>query len=254
LLTLTTMTDDDLTDFGFKRIPAAEKARQVRGIFDSVADRYDVMNDVMSFGIHRIWKRIALEFGHIRAGQRILDLATGTGDLAARLCRAVGPRGEIVASDINAAMLARGRDRCVDQGLAGNIEFVQADAEHLPFADEHFDAVIMAFGLRNVTHKEQALAQMYRVLKPGGQALILEFSRPSRYVEPLYDLYSHKALPLMGKVIVDDADSYRYLAESIRMHPPQEELKAMMEEAGLEDCGYTNLTGGIVAIHRGYKY
>lgn len=247
------MTDNDLTDFGFNRIPAAEKARKVRGVFDSVANKYDVMNDVMSFGVHRLWKRMTLGLGHIRPGQRILDLATGTGDMAARLCREVGPRGQVVASDINAAMLDLGRNQCADQGLAGNIAFVQADAEHLPFPNDYFDTVIMAFGLRNVTHKEQALSEMHKTLKPGGQALILEFSKPSRYVGPLYDLYSYKALPMMGKVIVDDADSYRYLAESIRMHPDQETLKAMMGRAGFEHCDYFNMSAGIVALHRGYK-
>jgi demethylmenaquinone methyltransferase / 2-methoxy-6-polyprenyl-1,4-benzoquinol methylase len=247
------MTDKDTTDFGFQRIPASEKAGKVRRIFDSVANKYDVMNDVMSFGIHRIWKRVAAELGNFREGQRVLDLAAGTGDMTRLLAHKVGPGGRVLAADINAAMLQAGRDRCTDKGLAGNIAFIQADAERLPFPDDTFDGVVMAFGLRNVTHKDNALCAIYRVLKPGGQALLLEFSKPSRYIQPLYDAYSYTALPFMGKVIAGDADSYRYLAESIRTHPDQRTLQAMLERAGFEHCDFLNMSTGIVALHRGYK-
>jgi demethylmenaquinone methyltransferase/2-methoxy-6-polyprenyl-1,4-benzoquinol methylase len=247
------MTDDDTTDFGYQRVPAAEKAGRVRRVFDSVANKYDVMNDAMSFGIHRVWKRITAELTHLGEGQRVLDLATGTGDMAVRLARRVGPRGLVAAADINAAMLGHCRRHCVDHGLVGNIVFVQADAEHLPFPDNHFDCATMAFGLRNVTHKEQALSAIYKVLRPGGQILILEFSKPAGFIRPLYDAYSHNALPLMGKIIANDADSYRYLAESIRRHPDQDTLKTMMDRAGFERCDYLNMSAGIVALHRGYK-
>lgn len=247
------MTDDQSTDFGYQRIPFGEKADKVRGVFDSVANKYDIMNDVMSFGIHRLWKRIAIELSNVREGQRVLDLATGTADLAAHFATVVGPRGLVMATDINEAMVRQGRDKCTDRGMVGNIAFVQADAQHLPFPDASFDCVTMAFGLRNVTHKEEALAAIHKVLKPGGQALILEFSRPSKLIGPVYDTYSHNVLPLMGKAIVGDADSYRYLAESIRMHPDQETLKLMMENAGFAYCDYLNMSAGIVALHRGYK-
>jgi len=242
------------THFGFKEVPVDDKVNRVREVFDSVAGKYDVMNDLMSLGIHRLWKRYTLELSGVRRGQRVLDLAGGTGDLAARFARLVGPEGQVVLSDINASMLAEGRRRLLDEGNAGNVEYVLANAECLPFPDNHFDCITMAFGLRNVTHKEAALASIYRVLKPGGKALILEFSRATPAIKPLYDLYSLKILPLMGKLIAKDADSYRYLAESIRMHPDQETLKRMMETAGFEDCDYQNLTGGIVALHRGYKF
>lgn len=242
------------THFGFQQVDEATKAGKVAGVFDSVATKYDVMNDVMSLGAHRLWKRFTLEISNVRDGQRVLDLAGGTGDLAAKFAPRVGAQGQVVVADINAAMLARGRERLVNEGLIGNVEYVQADAETLPFPDAYFDCITMAFGLRNVTHKDRALASMCRVLKPGGQLLVLEFSRLNiPALQPLYDLYSFRLLPLMGKLIAQDADSYRYLAESIRMHPDQEELKQMMQDAGFERCEYFNLSGGIVALHRGYK-
>jgi demethylmenaquinone methyltransferase/2-methoxy-6-polyprenyl-1,4-benzoquinol methylase len=242
------------THFGFQQVPEDQKAGKVADVFDSVADKYDVMNDVMSFGVHRIWKRFTLEMSDVRKGQCILDLAGGTGDLAAKFASRVGAQGKIVVADINAAMLQRGRERLVNEGFVGNVDYVQADAETLPFPDNHFDCITMAFGLRNVTHKDRALASMYRVLKPAGRLLVLEFSKLNiPALQPLYDLYSFKLLPLMGKLIARDADSYRYLAESIRMHPDQDELKHMMETAGFERCEYFNLSGGIVALHRGYK-
>jgi demethylmenaquinone methyltransferase/2-methoxy-6-polyprenyl-1,4-benzoquinol methylase len=242
------------THFGFRRVPVREKARHVRGVFDSVATRYDLMNDLMSLGIHRLWKRITVAFAAARPGQRVLDLAGGTGDLAAQLASRVGQAGQVVLTDINAAMLARGRDRLVDAGIAGNVHYVQADAEHLPFPDNHFDIVTIGFGLRNFTHKERALGAINRVLRPGGRLLVLEFSKavwPG--LGPVYDLYSFTLLPLLGRLVARDPDSYRYLAESIRMHPDQETLQGLLETAGFEQCDYTNLTGGIVAIHRGFK-
>jgi demethylmenaquinone methyltransferase / 2-methoxy-6-polyprenyl-1,4-benzoquinol methylase len=243
------------THFGYQQVPWNEKARRVAGVFDSVADRYDVMNDVMSLGIHRLWKRFTIEMSGVRRGQRVLDLAGGTGDLAARFSRMVGPDGEVVLGDINASMLQRGRERLTDRGVAGNLQYVQVNAEALPFPDDHFDCITIAFGLRNVTDKDAALASMYRVLRPGGRLLVLEFSHPrAPGLKPLYDLYSFKMLPLMGRFIARDEASYRYLAESIRMHPDQETLKQMMEQAGFERCEYFNLTGGIVALHRGYKF
>jgi demethylmenaquinone methyltransferase/2-methoxy-6-polyprenyl-1,4-benzoquinol methylase len=242
------------THFGFKQVDWDEKAHRVGAVFDSVADRYDVMNDLMSLGIHRLWKRFAVEQSGVRAGQRVLDLAGGTGDLARRLAARVGPQGEIVVADINAAMLNKGRERLLDQGIATGIGFIQTDAERLPFPDRQFDLVIIGFGLRNVTDKQTALNEMYRVLKPGGRLLVLEFSKPvAPGLKPLYDFYSFRILPLMGRAVAHDADSYRYLAESIRMHPPQEELKDMLEAAGFENTGYFNLSGGIVALHRGYR-
>lgn len=248
--------DDDSgrTHFGFKTVDAREKSRLVRGVFDSVAGRYDVMNDLMSFGIHRLWKRVAVELAGVRAGQRVLDLASGTGDLADRFADLVGPDGQVVMSDINAAMLTNGRDRMIDRGHAGNLGYAQIDAERLPFPEDTFDLVTIAFGLRNVTDKQRALGAMFDVLRPGGRALVLEFSKPvSRPLERLYDLYSFHVLPRMGDLVAKDADSYRYLAESIRMHPDQDTLKAMMEAAGFERCDVRNLTGGIVAVHRGFK-
>ncbi|MCC6303357.1 MAG: bifunctional demethylmenaquinone methyltransferase/2-methoxy-6-polyprenyl-1,4-benzoquinol methylase UbiE [Gammaproteobacteria bacterium] len=243
-----------LTHFGFERIPAAEKSARVRGVFDSVAGRYDLMNDLMSLGVHRLWKRFATEFAGVRAGQRVLDLAAGTGDLTRRLAARAGADGMVVSSDINAAMLGIGRDRLLDRGLAGNIEYVQADAERLPFADNSFDLATIGFGLRNVTDKAAALASIHRVLRPGGRLLVLEFSRPTLApVARLYDGYSFKVLPLIGRLVARDEASYRYLAESIRMHPPQGELKTMMEDAGFARCDYLNLSAGIVALHRGYK-
>ncbi|HTD13477.1 MAG TPA: bifunctional demethylmenaquinone methyltransferase/2-methoxy-6-polyprenyl-1,4-benzoquinol methylase UbiE [Steroidobacteraceae bacterium] len=249
------MTDERSTDFGFQRVSREDKARRVRGVFDSVAGNYDLMNDLMSAGTHRLWKRFTLSLANLRPGQRALDVAGGTGDLAAGLARQVGERGLVVLTDINAAMLQRGRDRLIDAGLAGNVACVQANAERLPFPDAVFDCVTIGFGLRNVTDKAAALAAMRRTLKPGGQLLVLEFSRPSvAGLQPLYDAYSFRVLPLLGQLVAGDAASYRYLAESIRMHPDQETLLKMMQDAGLEGCRYHNLAGGIVAVHRGYKY
>ena len=249
------MTDDRSTDFGFQRVSRQDKARRVRGVFDSVAGNYDLMNDLMSAGTHRLWKRFTLSLANLRPGQRALDVAGGSGDLAAGLARQVGERGLVVLTDINAAMLGRGRDRLIDAGLAGNVACVQANAERLPFPDAMFDCVTIGFGLRNVTDKAAALSCMRRTLKPGGQLLVLEFSRPSvAALQPLYDAYSFRILPLLGRFVAGDEASYRYLAESIRMHPDQETLLTMMQEAGLEGCRYHNLSGGIVAVHRGYKY
>jgi demethylmenaquinone methyltransferase/2-methoxy-6-polyprenyl-1,4-benzoquinol methylase len=246
---------DKTTHFGFKQVDWEEKQRRVAGVFDSVADKYDVMNDLMSFGIHRLWKRFAVEQSGARPGQSILDLAGGTGDLAARLSRIVGPEGRVVIGDINASMLNNGRERLLDQGIAGNLCFVQANAESLPFPDSSFDCITMAFGLRNVTDKQKALDSMFQILKPGGRVLVLEFSKPvAPGLKSIYDLYSFKVLPLMGRVIAGDEESYRYLAESIRMHPDQDTLKSMMERAGFEDCDYFNLCGGIVALHRGFRF
>lgn len=243
------------THFGYQQVPLEEKAKRVADVFHSVADRYDLMNDLMSLGIHRLWKRYTIELSGVKSGQRVLDLAGGTGDLAARFARMAGAEGQVVLSDINASMLDRGRGRLVDEGLVGNIEFVQADAEQLPFPDSYFDCITIGFGLRNVTDKDAALRSMFRTLKPGGRALVLEFSKPTAPgLKPLYDLYSFKVLPLLGKLIARDEGSYRYLAESIRMHPDQETLKAMMEAAGFERCEYFNLSGGIVAVHRGFKF
>lgn len=246
---------EDKTHFGFKDVPTNEKAKLVKGVFDSVAGKYDIMNDLMSLGIHRIWKRIALQLSHVRTGERVLDLAGGTGDMSALFQKRVGPTGRVVLSDINAEMLKRGRDRLIDEGVAGNVGYAQIDAEKLPFPDDSFDCVCIAFGLRNVTHKEEALQSIYRVLKPGGRAIILEFSEvQGSLLKKGYDLYSFKILPALGKLIANDSESYRYLAESIRMHPNQEKLKAMMEEAGFERCEYFNITHGVVAVHRGYKF
>jgi len=248
------MSDQETTHFGYRQVPVSEKAGRVRQVFDSVAGRYDLMNDLMSLGIHRLWKRQAVALAGVRRGQRVLDLAAGTGDLCERFSEIVGPQGRVVMSDINAAMLEQGRERLVDKGRVGNLSYCLADAERLPFASEHFDCVTIGFGLRNVTHKEQALEEMQRVLRPGGRAVILEFSHPTtRVLGRAYDLYSFSVLPALGRLVANDPESYRYLAESIRMHPDQETLKGMMEEAGLERCDYFNLSGGIVAIHRGYR-
>jgi demethylmenaquinone methyltransferase/2-methoxy-6-polyprenyl-1,4-benzoquinol methylase len=250
------MSDEERgkTHFGFETVPEEEKKERVGEVFHSVASKYDLMNDVMSLGIHRLWKWRTVERAAVRPGMRVLDLAGGTGDLAAAFAPRVGERGRVTVCDINASMLAVGRDRLLDQGRAGNLDFVQADAEVLPFPDESFDRVTIAFGLRNVTRKERALAEMRRVLKAGGRLLVLEFSRPMAPMRPFYDLYSFKMLPLMGRLIAQDADSYRYLAESIRMHPDQETLAGMMRDAGLEPVHYENLTGGVVALHRATRF
>ena len=246
---------DNTTHFGFKDVPIGEKAKLVKGVFDSVAGKYDIMNDLMSMGIHRIWKRIAIQLSHVRAGEQVLDLAGGTGDMTALFQKRVGSTGRVVLSDINAAMLQRGRDRLIDDGIAGNVQYAQIDAEKLPFPDNSFDCVSIAFGLRNVTHKEEALKSIYRVLKPGGRAIILEFSEvQGDLMKKGYDIYSFKILPFLGKLIANDSESYRYLAESIRMHPNQETLKKMMAEAGFERCEYFNITQGVVAVHRAYKF
>ena len=245
---------DKTTHFGFRNVPVTEKTRHVREVFDSVADNYDLMNDLMSFGIHRLWKRFAINMAGLKPGQQVLDLAGGTGDLTRLMAPAVGPSGHIVLSDINAAMLENGRRRLLDKGVSGNVSFALANAEQLPFADNRFDLVTMAFGLRNVTDKQRALNAIFRVLKPGGRLLVLEFSKPVAALKPVYDFYSFNVLPKLGQLIARDAPSYRYLAESIRMHPDQPTLQAMMQQAGFERCDYHNLTGGIVAIHRGYKF
>jgi len=243
----------DTTHFGYQTVSADDKAGLVRGVFDSVASRYDIMNDLMSAGLHRLWKRYTIDQAALQPGNVVLDLAGGTGDLAREFARKVGKQGHVVLADINAAMLEQGRRRLVDAGVAGNVSIAQVDAEVLPFTDRSFDCVAMAFGLRNVTDKNAALASMYRVLKPGGKAMILEFSEPSKAIKPAYEIYSFKVLPTLGKLFADDADSYRYLAESIRMHPNQEELKAMMQESGFERCRFHNLAAGIVALHIGYR-
>lgn len=242
-------------DFGFEEVTAEDKARRVKGVFDSVASRYDLMNDLMSLGIHRLWKRFTIEQTGLRPGDRALDVAGGTGDLSLGMARRVGAEGRVVLTDINAAMLTLGRDRLLDQGFSASICCCVADAEQLPFADASFDCVTIGFGLRNVTDKAAALASMYRVLKPGGQLLVLEFSRPVvPGLAPIYDLYSFKLLPAMGRIVAGDSDSYRYLAESIRMHPDQDTLQQMMIDSGFENCRYHNLSGGIVALHRGYRF
>ena len=239
------------TDFGYKKIPEEDKPDQVRRIFDSVAPRYDEMNDLMSGGLHRLWKRFAVEVSGVRPGERVLDIAGGTGDLARLFAGRVGPQGAVVLTDVNPAMLKLGRDRLLDAGLV--LPVAQCNAEALPFARDRFDCVSVAFGLRNMTHKETALAEMRRVLKPGGRLLVLEFSKVWGPLKPLYDAYSFGVLPRLGKLVANDAGAYRYLAESIRMHPDQETLKHMMEHAGLERVEYFNLAAGVVALHRGYK-
>ena len=246
--------DERTADFGYERVPWGEKKQRVRGVFDSVAPRYDLMNDVMSGGLHRLWKRFALAHTGVRPGQRALDVAAGSGDLALGLARRVGREGRVVVTDINASMLAEGRDRLLNAGVAGNVDYVLADAEALPFRDQAFHCVTIGFGLRNVTDKDAALASMFRVLKPGGKLVVLEFSKAHLgALEPLYELYSFQVLPRLGAVLARDADSYRYLAESIRKHPDQDTLKAMMERQGFERCEYFNLAAGIVALHQGFR-
>ena len=247
-------TPESTTHFGFRDVPVGEKQKLVGQVFTSVARSYDLMNDLMSFGVHRLWKRHFVAISGVRKGDRVLDLAGGTGDIAALLHPVVGDTGEVVVGDINAAMLGVGRDRLTDRGLVAGLRWTQLNAERLPFPDHSFDAVTMAFGLRNVTDKDQALADICRVLKPGGRLLVLEFSKvQNEAFGKLYDFHSFKVLPRLGQLFAGDADSYQYLAESIRKHPPQEQLKAMMEAAGFARCEYRNLTGGIVAAHTGYR-
>jgi len=247
-------TKEQTTHFGYKEVPVEEKANKVADVFHSVADKYDIMNDLMSAGIHRLWKRYTIETSGAKKGDVILDLAGGTGDLAIKFSRIIGTEGLVTLSDINGSMLENGRERLVNMGIAGNVEYVQANAECLPFEDNTYNIITIAFGLRNVTDKDKALRSMYRVLKPGGKLMVLEFSKPVvPGLKPIYDQYSFKLLPLIGKLVANDEDSYRYLAESIRMHPDQETLKGMMEDAGFEKCAYHNMTGGVVALHTGYK-
>jgi len=245
---------DTVTHFGFQDVKAHDKANKVADVFHSVASKYDIMNDLMSLGIHRVWKRLTIESSGVRPGYKVLDIAGGTGDLTMQFSKRVGEQGQVVLADINSSMLNVGRDRLLDRGYGSNIEFVQANAETLPFPDNHFNCVSIAFGLRNVTDKDKALASMTRVLKPGGRLLVLEFSKPANpMLSTIYDKYSFTALPFMGKLITNDSSSYQYLAESIRMHPDQETLKGMMENAGLVNCRYHNMSGGIVALHTGIK-
>lgn len=247
-------TDTDSTHFGYQTVDRRQKAGLVAGVFHSVAAKYDLMNDLMSAGVHRIWKRFTIELSAVRPGQQVLDIAGGTGDLAAKFCKLVGPEGRVVLADINESMLRVGRDKMTDLGIVGNIEYTQANAECLPFPDNSFDCITISFGLRNVTDKDAALRSMLRVLKPGGRLLVLEFSKPSNeLVSKAYDSYSFNILPKIGKWVTDDEDSYRYLAESIRMHPDQETLKEMMADAGFARCEYHNMTGGVVAVHKGIK-
>lgn len=242
------------TDFGYQQVPIREKARLVGAIFDSVANRYDLLNDVMSFGMHRLWRRFAVSLSAVGPGQRVLDLAGGTGELTARLARLVGPEGQVVLAEINDTMLRLGRRRLTAQGLDSRVDYARADAESLPFADGFYDCVTIAFGLRNVTDQDAVLAAMYKVLRPGGTVIILEFSHPVVWgFQPFYDLYCFHVMPIIGRLVAGNGGGYRYLAESIRVHPDQETLKGMMEAAGFERCQYFNLSGGIVAVHRGFK-
>ena len=248
-------TSEQSTHFGYQQVPVDEKANKVADVFHSVADKYDVMNDLMSAGVHRLWKRYTIETSGAKSGDTILDLAGGTGDLAAKFSRIVGQQGQVILSDINGSMLENGRTRLINKGIAGNMEYVQANAECLPFPDNYFNIITIAFGLRNVTDKDAALRSMYRTLKPGGKMMILEFSKPTvPGLDFVYDQYSFKLLPLIGKLVANDEESYRYLAESIRMHPDQETLKGMVGDAGFERTAYHNMTGGIVALHTGYKF
>ncbi len=248
------MSEEKTTHFGYKTVATEQKQAMVADVFHSVATKYDLMNDLMSFGIHRLWKRITIDMSGVRPGDQVLDLAGGTGDLTKKFAKIVGSQGKVVLADINSSMLNVGRDRLTDQGYVGNIEYVQANAECLPFEDNSFDVITIAFGLRNVTDKDAALRSMARVLKPGGRLLVLEFSKPTNpLMSKAYDLYSFTALPFMGKLVTNDSESYKYLAESIRMHPDQETLKSMMENAGLVRCSFHNMTSGVVALHRGIK-
>lgn len=246
--------NDHTVHFGFEKVRAKEKEQRVAGVFHSVAKRYDLMNDLMSLGTHRLWKRFTIELAAIKPEHWILDLASGTGDLAIRMAPLLGPKGQLFVTDINASMLTIARERMIELGLINNTHYLQVNAETIPFPENTFDCVTIGFGLRNVTHKENALRAIYRVLKPGGKLIILEFSKPTHsLLNRVYDAYSFNILPLMGRFVAKDESSYRYLAESIRMHPDQTVLRQMMETAGFEKCDYHNLTGGIVAIHRGYK-
>jgi demethylmenaquinone methyltransferase / 2-methoxy-6-polyprenyl-1,4-benzoquinol methylase len=248
-------SDSETTHFGFTEVPIAEKKSRVADVFHSVAGKYDLMNDLMSFGVHRLWKRFTLTEAAARPGQVILDVAGGTGDLTKAFSKKVGATGKVILSDINEKMLAQGRIRLLNEGISGNVVYVQADAENLPFPDNYFDCITIAFGLRNVTDKPAALASLYRVLKPGGKLLVLEFSKPAMpLLQTLYEKYSFHVIPKLGKWICNDEHSYQYLVESIRMHPSQETLKTMMESAEFEDVKYFNLTGGIVALHKGFKF
>jgi demethylmenaquinone methyltransferase/2-methoxy-6-polyprenyl-1,4-benzoquinol methylase len=245
---------DKTTHFGYKQVNVEEKAGKVADVFHSVAGNYDLMNDLMSGGVHRLWKRVTIEMSGVRPGHHVLDIAGGTGDLAAKFSKIVGPQGTVVLADINDSMLKVGRDRLVDRGITDNVRFSQADAQYLPFPDNTFDVITIAFGLRNVTDKDMALRSMLRVLKPGGKLLVLEFSKPpNTLLSKIYDGYSFNILPKLGKLFANDADSYQYLAESIRMHPDQETLQGMMDNAGFANTDYHNMTGGIVALHRGVK-
>lgn len=245
------MTDDKTTHFGYRQVPEGEKAQRVGEVFSSVAPSYDLMNDLMSLGLHRVWKRFALEMSGVRAGSRVLDVASGSGDLALAFAKRAGPTGEVWMTDINAAMLAVGRDKLIDAGIFAPLAL--CDAEKLPFRSNSFDCVSVAFGLRNMTHKEAALAEMARVARPGGRVIVLEFSRPWKPLAGAYDAYSFNILPRLGKFVARDEAAYRYLAESIRMHPDQETLKGMMDRAGLAKAEYFNLAAGVVALHRGFK-
>jgi len=248
-------SEEATTHFGFQTVEKNEKESKVASVFHSVAQQYDVMNDLMSFGIHRLWKRFTIDASGVRPGNKVLDLAGGTGDLTAKFSQLVGREGKVILADINSSMLNVGRDKLRDRGLVQNIEYVQANAQYLPFEDNTFDVITIAFGLRNVTDKDMALRSMYRVLKPGGRLLVLEFSKPEHeLVNKAYDFYSFNILPKMGELVAKDGDSYQYLAESIRMHPDQETLKNMMDDAGFEQTSYKNLTGGVVALHKGYKF
>ena len=248
-------SEEDTTHFGFQTVEKNEKESKVASVFHSVAQQYDVMNDLMSFGVHRLWKRFTIDASGVRPGNKVLDLAGGTGDLTAKFSQLVGREGKVILADINSSMLNVGRDKLRDRGLVQNIEYVQANAQYLPFEDNTFDVITIAFGLRNVTDKDMALRSMYRVLKPGGRLLVLEFSKPEHeLVNKAYDFYSFNILPKMGELVAKDGDSYQYLAESIRMHPDQETLKTMMDSAGFEQTSFKNLTGGVVALHKGYKF